>query len=312
MTSRLSIAYHIITHLTVCQHLLQQIMNKINSIMPDKHPYLQILGSIDKVPKKLFYSGKLPEHRVPTMAIVGTRKPTAYGRAVTYKFAGELAKKGVVIASGLALGVDAIAHAAACDANGTTIAVLPSGLPKVQPATNRGLAERIIATGGALLTEYGEDDVVSYQSNFLERNRIVAGIADAILITEAAARSGTLNTAAHALAQGKDVFVVPGNITSPMSAGCNELIKQGALLVTTPDDILQRIAPDMLHNQASLALGYTPVESAIIQQLNQGVRDGDEIQRNTNYSATEISTSLTMLEINGSVRALGANQWTLR
>ena len=291
--------------------LFATIMIKINNTTPDKHNYLQILTSIDRVPKKIFYSGTLPEHRVPTIAIVGTRKPTAYGSAITYKFASELAKKGVVIVSGLALGVDGIAHTATCEAGGITLAVLPCGLPKIYPSTHHDLAKQIIATGGALISEYEEDVDTAYQSRFLERNRIVAGLADAILITEAAARSGTLNTAAHALNQGKDVFVVPGNITSPMSAGCNELIKQGAHLVTKVEDILEHIAPDTLTKQGKLALAYTPIEAAILEQLNAGIRDGDEIQRLTGHSAVDISTSLTMLEINGAVRALGANQWTL-
>lgn len=283
----------------------------INSISPDEHKYLQILSNIDKPPKKLFYTGSLPAKRVPTIAIVGTRKPTAYGKGITYKFAHELAEHGVIIVSGLALGVDSIAHTAACDANSPTIAVLPCGLPHIYPASHRALAERIIGSGGALLCEYDADTSIAYQSNFLERNRLVAGLADAIIITEAASRSGTLNTAAHALAQGKDVFVVPGNITSPMSAGCNALIKQGAIAITCIEDVLERIAPDTLTNQTKLNLAHTPVEAAILAQLAAGIRDGDELQRQLNLPATEISTSLTMLEINGAVRSLGANQWTL-
>ena len=163
-----------------------------------------------------------------------------------------------------------------------------------------------------MITEYTSDDEISYQSNFLERNRIVAGLADAVLITEAAARSGTLNTAAHALAQGKEVFVVPGNITSPMSSGCNALIKQGAHVALSADDIIQVIAPELLRQQSTLPLGSTPAEIAILQQLKDGVRDGDEIQRNTELSAVEITTALTMLELSGAIHGLGANQWTLR
>lgn len=172
----------------------------INSTSPDKHNYLKVLAKIDKPVKKVFYSGEIPKDRIPTVAIVGTRKPTAYGKDITYKFAADLAKKGVIIVSGLALGVDGIAHTAACDVGGITLAVLPSGLPRIYPSSHRALAERIVATGGALITEYEPDSTTAYQSHFLERNRIVSGLADAILITEAAARSGTLNTAAHALA----------------------------------------------------------------------------------------------------------------
>lgn len=283
----------------------------INSISPDKHKYLTVLAQIDKPVKTVFYSGDLPSTRVPTVAIVGTRKPTTYGKDITYKLASELAKKGVVIVSGLALGVDGIAHTAACDAGGITLAVLPSGLPHIYPSSHRGLADRILTSGGALISEYEETATNAYQSNFLERNRIVSGLADAILITEAAARSGTLNTAAHALAQGKEIFVVPGNITSPMSAGCNALIKQGAHIVTDANDIIEYIAPQLLQQQARLNLGSNPAESAIITELQAGVRDGDEIQRKTGLSSTDFNTSLTMLEVQGTIRALGANQWTL-
>lgn len=283
----------------------------INSTPPDKHKFLQVLARIDKPVKTVFYSGDLPNARVPAVAIIGTRKPTAYGKDITYKLASELAQKGIVIVSGLALGVDGIAHSAACDAGGITLAVLPSGLPHIYPSSHRSLAERILETGGALISEYEETATNAYQSNFLERNRIVSGLADAILITEAAARSGTLNTAAHALTQGKEIFVVPGNITSPMSAGCNALIKQGAHLVTDANDIIKYIAPELLEQQTQLNLGSNPAESAIITELQAGLRDGDEIQRKTGLSPTEFSTSLTMLEVQGIIRALGANQWTL-
>lgn len=284
----------------------------INKVAPDKHKYLQITSVIDKPPVTLYYYGSLPESRVPTVAIVGTRKPTAYGKEVTHRLAYDLAKQGIVVVSGLALGVDGLAHQAALEAGGTTLAVLPCGLPMVYPARHRDLANQIVASGGALISEYDSDEEFSYQSNFLERNRIVAGLADAVLITEAAAKSGTLNTAAHALAQGKEVFVVPGNITSPMSSGCNALIKQGANIALSAEDIIQVIAPQLLQKQEILPLGATPTETAILQQLKQGVRDGDEIQRNTGISAVDITTALTMLELSGAIRALGANQWTLR
>lgn len=284
----------------------------INKVAPDKHKYLQITSVIDKPPVKLYYYGSLPESRVPTVAIVGTRKPTAYGKEVTHRLAYDLAKQGIVVVSGLALGVDGLAHQAALEAGGTTLAVLPCGLPMVYPARHRDLANQIVASGGALISEYDSEEEFSYQSNFLERNRIVAGLADAVLITEAAAKSGTLNTAAHALAQGKEVFVVPGNITSPMSSGCNALIKQGANIALSAEDIIQVIAPQLLQKQEILPLGATPTETAILQQLKQGVRDGDEIQRNTGISAVDITTALTMLELSGAIRALGANQWTLR
>lgn len=284
---------------------------KINTISPDKQDFLQILTYIAKKPQKLHYIGALPESRLPSLAIVGTRKPTSYGKEVTHRFAYELAKQGVVIVSGLALGVDAIAHRAALEARGTTLAILGNGLPTIQPATNRQLAKDIVENGGAIISEY-EQDTPALSHHFLERNRLVSGLSDAVLITEAAARSGTLNTASHALEQGKDVFVIPGNITSPMSLGCNQLIKQGAIVVTSPDDILEVLAPRSKTTQTSLPLGDTELETAIIALIASGVRDGEELQQKTNVSATELSTALTMLELSGSIRALGSNQWTLR
>ena len=284
---------------------------KINQISPLKHKYLQIVGDIDEAPKTLYYIGNIPENRRPTVAIVGTRKPTAYGKEVTEKLARELAAKGIVVISGLALGVDGIAHAAALDAGGTTLAVLANGLSTVYPAAHRDLAEKIIQQGGALISEYSPD-TPARSHQFLERNRIVSGLADAIIITEAAARSGTLNTAAHALTQGKEVFVVPGNITSPMSLGCNTLLKQGATPITSAEDVLNVIAPELLTSQTSLPLGTNELETDVIQLLANGERDGDQIQAKLNISATELSVALTMLEINGAIRSLGANQWTLR
>lgn len=283
---------------------------KINRISPQDHKYLQILQGIDKKPKALYSLGTLPTERVPTVAIVGTRKPSLYGKEVTHRLAYELAKKGVVIVSGLALGVDGLAHRAALEARGTTIAVLANGLPNIYPASHKHLAEGIISSGGALLSEY-EPGSTARNYQFLERNRLISGLADAVIITEAASRSGTLNTAAHALGQGKEIFAVPGNITSLLSAGCNALLKQGATPATSAEDILQSIAPQLLQERPALPLGSTPLESSLIRLLQSGVRDGDELQRTSGATPSEFGQALTMLELNGTIRALGANQWTL-
>ena len=284
---------------------------KINNIVPEKHKYLQVLVNIPKPPEILHYIGTLPSERRPSVAIVGTRKPTAYGKEVTTRLAYDLASRGVVIVSGLAMGVDGLAHTAAIDASGTTIAVLGNGLPNIYPTSHAQLAKRICDQGGAILSEY-DRDMPALSHQFLERNRIVSGLADAIIITEAAARSGTLNTAGHALEQGKEVVVVPGNLTSPMSEGCNQLLKQGAHLVTCAEDILEIIAPDTLEPQSSLALGDNPLETAVLTHLQNGLRDGDDIQQAIGCSATDLSVALTMLELHGHIRALGANQWSLR
>ena len=259
--------------------------------------------------------GKLPETKAPVVSIVGSRKPSAYGKEVTERLATDLAKAGCVIVSGLALGVDCIAQKAAIEAGGTVVAVVPNELPDISPRTNYQLAMDIIKQGGAVISEWmkGDNKIVNRWS-FLERNRLVSGLADGIIITEAAERSGTLNTASHALNQGRDLFVVPGNITSPLSAGCNTLLKQGAYLVTEAEYILSVIAPEKLQkdNGQELVVSATIEEGIIIKLISEGLRDGDEIQQKSGLSASDFATALTMLEINGVIKPLGANNWTLR
>ena len=286
-------------------------MIKINKTTPEKHKYLALLDAISKPPKYIFFTGTLPEVRTPTVAIVGTRKPTHYGQEVTHRLAYDLAKRGVVIVSGLALGTDGIAHRGALEAGGVTIAVLANSVDTIYPKTHQALGRQIISQGGAILSEY-EPPTPARDFQFLARNRIVSGISDAIIITEAALRSGTLSTAARALEQGKEVFVVPGNITSPLSAGCNALLKQGAHPITCAEDVLEIVAPRLLTAQQTLPLGDTPQETAIIRLLQAGVRDGDELQRASGLDAALFSQTITMMELQGTLRALGGNQWALR
>lgn len=288
---------------------------EINRIRPDEHIFTQRLASIANPPKSLCFMGTLPTSGAPVVAIVGSRKPSAYGREVTEQLASDLATAGCIIVSGLALGIDGIAQRAALEAGGTVIGVIPNELPDISPQTNYKLAMNIIEKGGAILSEWkkGDGKVVNRWS-FLERNRLVSGLADAVIITEAAERSGTLNTAAHALSQGRDVFAVPGNITSPLSAGCNALLKQGAYPATESKDILQIIAPEQLKksDQSQLPLGSSPEETIIINLIASGVRSGDQLQQQSGLSASNFSTALTMLEINGVIKPLGANNWTLK
>ena len=290
---------------------------KINKILPSASVFTERLCLIDRVPKHINYLGNLPQSPVPVVAIVGTRKPSKYGVEVTQRIAFDLAKSGVVIVSGLALGVDAIAHQAALDAKGITIGVVINKLPDISPKTNVALAKRMIDSGGAIISEWSEgDEALFSKASFLQRNRLVSGLSDAIIITEATAKSGTLNTAAHALAQGREVFVVPGNITSPLSEGCNNLLKQGATPITCAEDVLEIIAPQLIvtnkQDQSSLLFGDTPAETAILQLIASGVRDGETLQNQSQLSAADFSTALTMLEINNLIKPLGANQWTIR
>lgn len=290
---------------------------KINAIHPKEHTFTEKLGEIPKPPEMLYCLGQLPDIKDQhVISIVGSRKPTAYGREVTYNLAHDLAKKGFIIVSGLAIGIDSIAHQAALDAGGTTVAVVATPLPEIYPRTNVQLAQKIVASGGAIISESKEGrELAMGKFSFLMRNRLVSGLAEGIIITEAAAKSGTLNTAAHALNQGREVFVVPGHITSHLSSGCNNLLKQGAAPITEVDDILQAIAPELtkqVKNQVTLPLGDTPAENTILQLIAKGIREGEQLQQQSGLTASDFATSLTMLEINGLIRPLGANQWTLR
>ena len=290
---------------------------KINKILPANSVFTEKLSLIDNAPEYINYLGELPESVTTVVAIVGTRKPSRYGIEVTSRIAYDLAKSGVIIVSGLALGVDALAHQAALDAGGITIGVVMDELPDISPKTNVPLARRMIESGGAVISEWSKGDNTTFnRASFLKRNRLVSGLADAVIITEAAAKSGTLNTASHALAQGREVFVVPGNITSPLSEGCNNLLKQGATPITCAQDVLEVIAPNLLpsnkQKQPSLLFGDTPAETTILQLIASGVRDGEALQQQSKLSAAEFSTALTMLEINGLIKPLGANNWTIR
>jgi DNA processing protein len=254
-------------------------MPKINTVQTDKHKYLQIIKDIDDNPKSLYMLGKLPEERMTSVAIIGSRKPTFYGREIAHRLAYELAKRGVVIISGLALGTDALAHRGALEAKGTTIAVLAGGLDHIYPATNRQLSEEVLASGGAILSEYAPG-TEHRKEHFIARNRIVSGLADALIVVEAATRSGTLHTAAFASEQGREVFAVPGNITSPVSIGCNRLIKQGATPIVSIDSFLEEFLPQYAPEQTRLALGDTPHEEAILALMREGERDGAVLQQN--------------------------------
>jgi len=286
-------------------------MLKINSVVPDQISYTQIIKSIANMPKRLWLCGDLPAERVPSIAIVGTRKPTLYGKEVTYRLAYELASRGIVIISGLALGTDGIVHRAALDAGGITIAVLPTPIESIHPYSHRALAADIVRGGGALLSEYAADDGV-YKVNFVARNRIVSALSDGVLITEATNRSGTLRTANFALEQGKPVMVVPGNITSPMSAGCNNLLKIGATPVTETADVLHELGLRDIDKQTELPLPKTKEENTLLNLIAAGTREGELLHQKSGLSAATYNQTMTMLEIEGKIRALGSNQWTLR
>jgi DNA processing protein len=281
---------------------------KINNISGSDPSFPQRLQDIPSAPKRLFIRGELPVYR-RGIAIVGTRKPTAYGRQVTKELAGKLAEKGAVVISGLAHGIDSIAHQAVVDTGGTTIAVLPSGVDNVYPSSHQALSEQIINTGGALVSEY-EPGTPALQFRFLERNRLVSGLADILIVTEAALRSGTTNTVRHALEQGRDVYAVPGPITSAMSAGCNQLITQGANPIVNLDAFVEQLFPKPSRKQATL-LAQTTEEQMILELIAAGIADGEELHAKSGLDAAAFLQTITMLELRSVIRPLGANRWSL-
>jgi len=269
------------------------------------------LAQIASPPKQLFIAGAdLAEIMTrPRVAIVGSRKVSPYGREVTLRLARELAERGIVIISGLALGVDGLAHQAALEAGGTTVAVLPSPLEDIYPSSHRQLAKQIIDHGGALVSEY--DDSYAYNRTvFIARNRLISGLAQAVLITEAAELSGSLHTARFALEQGRDVLAVPGSIYSETSRGTNNLIKMGATPVTSYLDVLHALKLEDT-TAAQKVHGANEAEQTILDLILSGTRDGEELLQASQLDVAECNQTLTMLEITGKIRSLGANQWTL-
>lgn len=283
-------------------------MMKINTISSTKVKYPQRLRDIAKPPSTLYTCGTLPEYGLG-IAIVGTRKPTAYGRHITSELAEKLAERGAVIISGLAHGVDGIAHQGALKVGGTTIAVLAGGLDTIYPRAHDALGRQIVDSGGALVSE-SPPGVPPMQFRFLERNRLVSALSDILIITEAGLRSGTINTVASALEQGKDVYVVPGPITSPMSAGCNALIAQGAMPIVNIDTFIEHIFPQPSNKQISL-LAQNDQEQIILSLIASGVTDGDSLLSMSKLDPAVYSQTITMLEIRGAIRGHGANQWSL-
>lgn len=249
--------------------------------------------------------------RYPSVAIVGSRKVSPYGKQVTYMFASQLAARGVTIISGLALGVDTIAHQAALDVQGRTMAVLAGGLDYVYPPSNRPLAGRMLAAGGSIVSEYAEG-TPHLKQHFVARNRIVAGLADVVLITEASIQSGARHTFRYAGDYGRTAFAIPGNITSPSSAGTNQMIQDGALVAATVDDVLAQLGlADQPAYMRQRTVGANAGEQAIIDRLEQGISDAAELITATGLAVETFYHHLTMLELAGKIRSLGANRWTL-
>ncbi|MEI7818714.1 MAG: DNA-processing protein DprA [bacterium] len=276
-----------------------------------KRNYPEQLRQIHNSPDKLYVRGNLPKASV-WIAIVGTRKPTEYGKSQAYKLAFELAQQGITIVSGLAYGIDGIAHQAAIDAGGTTVAVLGSGIDVCYPSAHRKLGQDIVACGGAIVSEY-EDGVPPLRHHFPARNRIIAGLSQALVIPEADARSGSLITALIALEENRLVMAVPGDVTRPRSAGPNNLIRAGALPILRVEDIWVGLGLE----PPTTAVGPQPVamsddELEIIRYLEQGVETSDSLSLRMKKPIPRVIAALGVLELSGIIMPIGQGYWMKR
>ena len=276
--------------------------------------YPQILRNLPTKPPKVLYQAGAPLKDLlerKAVAIVGNRNSTIYGERATRELAGQLAGQGIVIISGLAYGVDATAHRSALMSGGLCIAVLPSPLDNILPAANRELAQDILAGGGALVSEYAPGEI-AFKQNFIARNRIMSGLADAILITEAGEKSGALHTARYAIDQNKTLMAVPGSIYSPNSAGVNGLIKtSSAACVTTLDDMLNILGVKAHTTKPKDIRGRNKNEQTLLDLMVKGVSEGDQLLDKSGLEASEFNRTLTMLELSCKIRPLGGNQWAI-
>lgn len=279
---------------------------EILSIFDNKYPSL--LKEIYSPPPFLFVKGKLKDEDKVALAVVGSRKTTDYGRRATTEITEGVAKAGVTIVSGLALGLDTEAHKAALKANGRTIAVLANGLDRIYPVSNTNLAKEIIENG-AIISErpFGTPPLRQY---FPARNRIISGLSKGILIAEAGERSGTLHTATFAIEQNRQLYTVPGPIYNPNSAGPNMLLKQGAKATTCASDILEDFGIEMKKQEKIHPSNEN--EAMIFSILSTEPKHVDAITRESGSGSHEISQILTLMEIKGKVKHLGGMVYTVR
>ncbi len=302
----------------------------ISALSINDSEYPELLKQIYDPPYLLYYRGNVEALRIASIGIVGTRECSPYGQQVCYQLTRTLSEQGLAIASGLALGIDSIAHSTALECGAPTIAVLGSGLDErsLYPPSNRQLARRIAASGGIVITEFplGTEPL---RYNFPMRNRIISGLSLGVLVVEAAIKSGAMITARYALEQGRELFAVPGNILSPISAGPNSLIRDGAIPALSADDILAALdfkglssysdnvkktsrAPEASDNEpVALPTSNDPLEQKILDMIGHKTKHIDELSRESGIGHAALSAALTVMEIKGLVRNIGAARYVI-
>lgn len=292
--------------------LLERILSRgIKVLTWESQDYPRRLREVDQPPPVLYINGELTVEDEWAVAIVGTRRVTAYGRQMAEELAEYLAGNGITVVSGLARGVDGIAHKGALSAGGRTIAVLGSGVDRIYPPEHTRLAEEI-AAHGAVISDYALGTPPD-GSNFPPRNRIISGLSLAVIVVEAGNKSGALITAQFAADQGRDVFAVPGNVHAPQSIGANRLIRDGARPLLRPQDVLKVLNLQQIHEYraARHVIPADEIEAKLIEIIHAEALHVDEISREAGYSIEKVSAALTMMELKGLVRQVGGMQYVM-
>jgi DNA processing protein len=268
--------------------------------------YPDVFRQIAGPPLLLYVNGDVDALHLPALAIIGSRNPTQGGVRNAHDFAKHLAGRGFAIVSGMAQGIDAAAHEGALEAGGKTVAFLGTGIDRVYPAGNRRLAHAI-AENGALVSEY-ELGAAPERWRFPERNRLISGLSLGVLVVEAARRSGSLITARLAGDQGREIFALPGSIHNPLARGCHRLLRQGAKLVETADDIVAELGPLTGH----LGLAIDDEYSELRQFLSHDPISIDELVKRSGLTIDELSSMLLILELHGEVESLSGGRYALK
>ncbi len=284
----------------------------VEALTTDDPRYPVLLSEAPDCPPVLYVRGALPSPDRLLLAVVGTRRPTGYGKQATSELIEGLVSSGVVTVSGLARGIDTMVHRETLDRDGVTIAVLAGGLDTVYPAENLALARRILASG-ALLSEH-PPGVKLRRESFLRRNRIMSGLSRGTVVIEAGEHSGALATARNALDQNREVFAVPGSVFSPESRGTNGLIQRGeAKLIFSASDILTEFGIDATsaHGQARRPIQVDAVQVRLLDALGAAPLHADDLARRLDLSSQEVTAALTLLELQGVVQDLGNMQYVV-
>lgn len=273
----------------------------VNSLKHFPETFINHLELTPPLPKQLYFLGENPFKLCsePTVAVVGSRRASAYGKRSTELLVAELASAGVVIVSGLAYGIDSVAHISALEAGGATIAVMPCGLDNIYPASHQRLANSILRNGGALVSEYTATQL-AMKHHFIARNRLISAFADMVIVTDAALPSGSLHTAQFALEQGKLLGAVPGDIDMPNSKGTNWLIKQGAQVITEPADVFSLLG---IIRKATIRPKHnlSPNQNTLLKLIKESALPVEALPKATGLGIDEVFATLTQLELLGLV-----------